>query len=105
MTSLKAHFFDGASALRREVELELDRTGLGFADEGQRRSFRWPELRVVEPMGRGDWVIELPQGGRLECAAGAGAALRRLGGSAPSLIHRLERAWPWARGACRPVSG
>ncbi len=91
----KARYFDGESAADQPVELQLLGHRLSCEVGAERRSWPLEKVAVVPPVGAADWVIELPEGGRLlfndERLAEAIAPP-----SVGRFVRFLENSWRWA---------
>lgn len=91
-----ASYYDGQRAGAEPVELELLGGSLKFDLAG---ATQWIELRaatVVEPVGNGPWMVELPDGASLKITdADFGQKLADEDGSL-GFVRMLEGAWHWA---------
>ncbi len=62
---VRARYFDGQRSGGTEVQLFQSPDGIRLQLEEHDRSFTKKELQVTAPVGHGDWIIELPDGGSL----------------------------------------
>ncbi len=91
-----ASFYDGQSAGAESVSLALVGRSLTFELAGVTQWVELDATTVIEPVGRGPWIVELADGASLKIAdAGFGKRLADETGSL-GLIRRLEGAWHWA---------
>jgi predicted Zn-dependent protease len=93
---IEAKYFDGRSAASRSGTLTFDGRNLHFSSREGNLSADLEEANLVEPVGKGNWVVEMPGGGRIEWRDQAfGRELAsQLGRS--GLVSKLEASWQWA---------
>ncbi len=92
----EAAYYDGLTAASTSVMLTLVGHSLEFQAGGDAQSFNLSDVRLISPVGRGVWVIEL--GGRRSLHFrddDFGSHLSTSLGEG-SLLRRLEGAWHWA---------
>lgn len=91
-----AGFYDGQTAGAEPVSLALVGRSLKFELAGVTRWIELDATTVVEPVGRGPWIVELADGASLKITdADFGKKLADESGSL-GLIRMLEGAWHWA---------
>lgn len=91
-----AGFYDGQTAGAAPVSLALVGRSLKFELAGVTRWIELDATTVVEPVGRGPWIVELADGASLKITdADFGKKLADESGSL-GLIRMLEGAWHWA---------
>lgn len=92
-----ALYFDGRSARRHAVHLELSRGVIGVigvAGAPGAPTYAFHQARMAEPFAHAPCVIDLDDGARLEVAdADARAALAQALCYRPSPVERLQRHW------------
>jgi Zn-dependent protease with chaperone function len=92
----EAGYYDGLTAESTTVMLSLVGHSLQFQADGDAHTFNIADVRLISPIGRGVWVIELGEraslhfrnddfGNQLSNSLGEG-----------TLLRRLEGAWHWA---------
>lgn len=96
MMRTEASYYDGLTAGAERVTLDLIDRSLRFEIAG---AALWVELRkteVVEPVGRGPWIVEMADGASLKITdADFGKKLADESGSL-GFVRMLEGAWHWA---------
>ena len=93
---IQAGYYDGQKAGATPVELELSGTLLMFDVDGVPQRIEIADARIVEPVGKGAWIVELGSGAQLNIDDQAfGEQLSRIGG-ASGFLRALEGAWHWA---------
>jgi Zn-dependent protease with chaperone function len=91
-----AGFYDGQTAGAETVSLALVGRSLTFELAGVTQWVELDAATVVEPVGRGPWIVELADGASLKITdAGFGKKLADESGSL-GLVRKLEGAWHWA---------
>lgn len=91
-----AGFYDGQTAGAESVSLALVGRSLTFELAGVTRWVELDTTTVIEPVGRGPWIVELADGASLKITdADFGQKLADESGSL-GLVRRLEGAWHWA---------
>jgi Zn-dependent protease with chaperone function len=98
--TVAARHYDGRQSTAHEVTASVQAGTLMLGAVG----YPVAQVHIVEPVGRGAWRFELPDGGMLEAGPAEGAAL------AGSLGHRRTRIGRWERSialaiACIPLLG
>jgi len=91
-----ASFYDGQTAGAEPVTLELMGDHIKFDIAGTTLWIGLNTASVVEPVGKGSWVVELEDGASLKIVdAEFGEILARKSGSS-GFVRMLEGAWHWA---------
>ena len=92
----EAGYYDGLTAGSTTVTLSLVGHSLQFQAGDDAQSFHIADVRLISPVGRGAWVIEL--GGRASLQFRNDDFGNHLSNSLGegSLVRRLESAWHWA---------
>jgi Zn-dependent protease with chaperone function len=96
MSTLSAQYFDGRTAVSREVFVNLTIPGsLSFEDGATRHRFALDDLVVSPQLAGQPGIVDLPEGGRLEIAAAAEfyAAIAARSKRSRDWEHRLESKW------------
>ncbi|MEM6604847.1 MAG: M48 family metallopeptidase [Pseudomonadota bacterium] len=96
---IQARYFDGQRSGGSEAQLVLLSEGIRLQLAEVSRTYARNELRVTPPVGHGDWVIELPDGGSLRVSDDdfVSHLSESLGGK--SWVGVLEKKWRWAAAA------
>ena len=91
-----ATYFDGRSAEAQAVVLELFGPTVQVSLPGRAFSINNETSRVVEPVGNGDWLIELPDRQQIRFADDdfGNALCDSFRGN--RIVRRMERSWRWA---------
>lgn len=93
---LLANYYDGRSARRRSVAIEVEGDVLRILGEGVERSAPLVELRISEPMGSAPRLITFPDGAVCEVHDHAGLApLLALTGHRDRLVVRWQFSLRW----------
>jgi Zn-dependent protease with chaperone function len=91
-----ATFFDGRSAASRTGSILFDGRDLHFSSPEANFNFRLESSALISPVGRGNWVVEIPDGGRIEWQDREfGEYLASQFGHS-GWVSRLEASWHWA---------
>lgn len=96
MTTLAAKYYDGRSAIGRDVSVNLSvRGSLAFEDEGVRYRFALEELAVSPRISGQPAIVDMPDGGRAEIgdADAFFAAIADPDRRGMDWEHRLEKYW------------
>lgn len=91
-----AQFFDGRNATAHAASVSSDGLVLNVDCEGRVTTTSLAEVRVVPPVGRGIWAVDLPDGSRVtfgDNAFGQFVAARQGG---REFVGILEGSWRWA---------
>ena len=95
--SVAGFYFDGRSARRHTVSLELQGTELHVVGDAVERSAALADIKIPAPLGDTPRLILFADGARCEVADRAGFdALLQSAGHAPSLVARMEARWTYA---------
>lgn len=90
-------YFDGRSARRHTVSLELQGDVLRIVGDALERSEALADIKIPAPLGDTPRLILFTDGARCEVADRAGFdALMQTSGRAPSLVARMEARWTYA---------
>lgn len=94
--SVPARYFDGQLAGGSEVQLSVEVSKVRFIHADREHRYDVERLRLLAPVGRGDWILELPDGGSLrfqdeEFARYLNALLGK-----SNWVGALEEKWHWA---------
>ena len=91
-----ASYYDGQTAGAERVEVQLAGRALMFELAGATRLVELDAANVVEPVGRGPWIVELADGAHLKIMdADFGEKVAKESGSL-GFVRMLEGAWHWA---------
>lgn len=91
-----ASYYDGQTAGAERVALQLAGRALMFELAGVTQLVELDATNVVEPVGRGPWIVELADGAHLKITdADFGEKLAEESGSL-GFVRMLEGAWSWA---------
>jgi len=91
-----ASYYDGQTAGAERVALQLVGRSLMFELAGATQFVEIDTANVVEPVGRGPWIVELADGAYLKIIdADFGEKLAEESGSS-GFVRMLENAWHWA---------
>jgi len=91
-----ASYYDGQTAGAERVEVQLAGRALMFELAGATRLVELDAAKVVEPVGRGPWIVELADGAHLKIMdADFGEKVAKESGSL-GFVRMLEGAWHWA---------
>lgn len=91
-----ASYYDGQTAGAERVALQLFGGSLMFELGGATQLVELNAANVVEPVGRGPWIVELADGAYLKITdADFGEKLGETSGSL-GFVRMLEGAWHWA---------
>ena len=91
-----ASYYDGRTAGAERVALQLVGRSLMFELAGSTQLVEINAANVVEPVGRGPWIVELADGAHLKITdADFGERLAEESGSS-GFVRMLEGAWHWA---------
>ncbi len=92
----QARYYDGETAGATLVELEVLGSLLKFDVGGMPHRIEIADTVVVEPVGKGPWIVELGSDASLHITDEAfGESISRIGG-ASGFVRTLEGAWHWA---------
>jgi Zn-dependent protease with chaperone function len=95
--SVSGFYFDGRSARRHTVTLELQGDALHVAGDAVERSEALADIKIPAPLGDTPRLILFADGARCEVADRNGFdALLQTSGRAPSLVARMEARWTYA---------
>ena len=95
--SVSGFYFDGRSARRHTVSLELRGDGLHVIGDAVERSEALADIKIPAPLGDTPRLILFADGARCEVADRGGFdALLQTAGHAPSLVARMEARWTYA---------
>ncbi len=91
-----AIYFDGTSTRAHKATVQLFQSMGQVNIDGQSYSFDSQSCRVVPPVGRGKWIIELPENAQLQFDDHEfGLELVKQFGE-NMVVDRMERSWRWA---------
>jgi Zn-dependent protease with chaperone function len=93
---ITADYFDGVSARRHPVQLDVADAHIALAGDGIGRTEARGAVRLAEPSAGAPALLYLPGGAHCEVPAAGHAALFAAFGYRPTAVQRWQRRWPAA---------
>jgi Zn-dependent protease with chaperone function len=95
-TMITADYFDGISARRHTVSLDVSGARVAIDGAGIAHSYAQGDVVLAEPCADAPALLYVPGGGHCEVPAAGRAALFSAFGYRPSAVRRWQRHWPAA---------